>query len=59
MPLAWSQVTSRLDRSRYNLRTVPALLSKQKTDPFGPLFSDAADLERSLAMLAEVISCHT
>jgi len=55
MPLRWNQVTSRLDMFRFNLRTVPGLLAKQKTDPFAALFTSEADLNRSLALLAEVM----
>jgi len=55
MPLRWNQVTSRLDMFRYDLRTVPGLLAKQKADPFEALFTSVADLNRSLALLAEVM----
>ncbi|HET6629379.1 MAG TPA: DNA ligase D [Woeseiaceae bacterium] len=55
MPLRWNQVTSRLDMFKYDLRSVPGLLAKQKTDPFAGLFTQAADLDRSLARLAEVM----
>jgi bifunctional non-homologous end joining protein LigD len=54
MPLAWKQVTSRLDMFRYDLRTVPGLLGRQKTDPFAALFTEVADLNRSLGLLSEV-----
>ena len=55
MPLRWNQVTSKLDMFKYDLRSVPALLAKQKNDPFAGLFTQAADLDRSLALLAEVL----
>jgi bifunctional non-homologous end joining protein LigD len=55
MPLRWNQVTSRLDMFRFNLRTVPGLLAKQKADPFAALFTEVADLNRSLALLVEVL----
>ncbi|MGH8494654.1 MAG: non-homologous end-joining DNA ligase, partial [Gammaproteobacteria bacterium] len=55
MPLRWDQVTSRLDMFKYNLHTVPGLLAKQKADPFAALFTEVADLNRSLALLTEVI----
>jgi len=55
MPLHWNQVTSRLDMFKFNLRTVPALLAKQKADPFAELFTRAADLQRSLALLSEML----
>jgi bifunctional non-homologous end joining protein LigD len=55
MPLVWNRVTARLDMFKYDLRTVPGLLAKQKTDPFATLFGEAADLGKSLALLAEVV----
>ena len=55
MPITWKQVTPRLDMHRYNLRTAPAMLEKQKVDPFGELFAQAADLDRSLMLLSEVM----
>jgi bifunctional non-homologous end joining protein LigD len=55
MPISWKQVTPRLDMHKYNLRTVPGLLAKQKVDPFAGLFTEAADLDRSLALFSEGI----
>ncbi|MEX2124791.1 MAG: DNA ligase D [Woeseia sp.] len=55
MPLNWNQVTSRLDMFRYDLRTLPRLLAKQKVDPFEQLFTEVADLNRSLALIPEVV----
>jgi bifunctional non-homologous end joining protein LigD len=55
MPLHWTQVTTKLDMHKFDLRTVPALLAKQKKDPFESLFDEVADLNRSLALLAEVL----
>jgi bifunctional non-homologous end joining protein LigD len=55
MPLNWSQVTARLDMHRYNLRTAPELLAKQKADPFAGLFAEPADLPESLARLAAAL----
>ncbi len=55
MPLRWSQVTSRLDMHKYDIRTVPRLLEKQKADPFDSLLTESADLNHSLALLAEVL----
>jgi bifunctional non-homologous end joining protein LigD len=54
MPLNWSQVTARLDMHKYDLRTAPPLLAKQKTDPFAGLFTEVADLPHSLARLADL-----
>jgi bifunctional non-homologous end joining protein LigD len=55
MPLNWNQVTSKLDMFRYDLRTVPELLARQKTDPFGELMTEVADLNRSLRLLTDVV----
>jgi bifunctional non-homologous end joining protein LigD len=55
MPLHWKQVTARLDMHRYTMRTVPALLAKQKDDPFRGLLTEAADLPECLARLADVL----
>lgn len=56
MPLSWKQVTPRLDMFRYHLRAVPGLLARRKADPFAAMFTEAADLNRSLALLAEALS---
>jgi bifunctional non-homologous end joining protein LigD len=55
MPLTWAQVSSRLDMFKYDLRAVPGLLAKQKADPFEALFTGAADLSKSLALLADAV----
>jgi len=55
MPLDWKQVTSKLNMHRYTLRTVPALLAKQKSDPFAGLFTEVADLPTSLTRLSEFL----
>jgi bifunctional non-homologous end joining protein LigD len=44
-PLAWSEVTRRLDPSRYNLKTMPVRLAK-KGDLFAPLFEKGIVLPR-------------
>jgi bifunctional non-homologous end joining protein LigD len=51
MPLAWSQVTAKLDMHRFDMKTVPALLAKRKTDPFEGLMTEVADLPAALARL--------
>ena len=55
MPIRWNQVTARLDMFKYDLRSVPRLLEKQKADPFASLMNEAADLNRSLSLLAEIL----
>jgi bifunctional non-homologous end joining protein LigD len=44
-PLSWSEVTRRLDPSRYNLKTMPARLAK-KGDLFAPLLEGGIVLPR-------------
>ena len=56
MPLRWTQVTARLDMFKYNLRSAPDLLAKQKADPFSDLFRESADLNHSLDRLAQVMA---
>jgi bifunctional non-homologous end joining protein LigD len=46
MPLAWSQVTRRLDPARYTMRTAPALVAKLTA------WDDYAEAERPLAEAA-------
>jgi bifunctional non-homologous end joining protein LigD len=55
MPLPWSQVTSKLDMHRFDMKTVPALLAKRKADPFDGLMTEAADLPAALTRLAELL----
>lgn len=56
MPLSWGQVNSRLEMSRYTLKTVPAMLARQKQDPFAKLMTQSADVAASLEKLAEVMT---
>jgi bifunctional non-homologous end joining protein LigD len=50
-PLRWSEVTSRLDASRFTLQTVPARMKKMKEDPLAGVLDDAPDLPRALERL--------
>jgi bifunctional non-homologous end joining protein LigD len=36
-PLQWREVTSDLDPARFNLRTIPARIARQRRDPMAPL----------------------
>jgi bifunctional non-homologous end joining protein LigD len=51
-PLAWSQVTRRLDPARWNIRTTPRQM-KRKGDPLAGLLRERADIARLLDGLGE------
>jgi DNA primase len=36
--LAWSEVTASLDPRRFNMKTVPARIARQKRDPWAGFF---------------------
>jgi bifunctional non-homologous end joining protein LigD len=55
MPLPWSQVTSKLDMHRFDMKSVPALLAKRTADPFEGLMTEAADLPAALTRLAALL----
>src|SRR4030095_7620410 len=50
-PLRWSEVTSRLDPSRFTIETVPARMKKLKVDPLASVLDDVPDLPRALGRL--------
>lgn len=50
MPLRWSQVTKRLQLSRFNIRTAPKLMSKTG-DPIADVLMGSADLLEALKRL--------
>lgn len=52
-PLRWSEVTSRLDPSRFTIETVPARLEKTKEDPLAGILEDVPDLARALDRLGQ------
>jgi len=52
-PLSWSEVTARLDPSRFTIKTLPARLKRKRADPLLGLLTDRPDLPRALAKLAE------
>ncbi|HEU5248685.1 MAG TPA: DNA ligase, partial [Thermoanaerobaculia bacterium] len=52
-PLRWSEVTSRLDPSRFTIETLPARMKKMKEDPVAPVLEDAPDLPRALDRLGK------
>jgi bifunctional non-homologous end joining protein LigD len=52
-PLRWSEVSGRLDPSRFTLRNVPARARKLREDPLLPVLSEKPDLARALDRLRE------
>ena len=54
-PLAWSEVSSKLDVRKLNLRTVPKRLQKLGEDPLLPVLELRPDLMSALARLAELL----
>jgi bifunctional non-homologous end joining protein LigD len=54
-PLSWSEVSSKLDVRRHNLRTVPKRLEKLSEDPLLPVLDLRPDLMTALGRLAELI----
>ena len=53
-PLAWSEVSSKLDVRKFNLRTVPKRLQKIE-DPLMPVLEQRPDLMSALSKLAELL----
>ncbi len=53
MPLAWSEVTTRLDPGRFTMTTAPARLRRKGDDPLRPVLDSGADLPSALERLAE------
>jgi bifunctional non-homologous end joining protein LigD len=52
-PLRWSEATSRLDPSRFTIKTVPGRLKKMKEDPLASVLDDVPDLSRALDRLGK------
>ena len=50
-PLRWSEVTSRLNPSRFTIETVPGRMKKLKDDPVAPVLDETPDLRRALESL--------
>ena len=54
-PLRWSEVTARLDPSRFTIRTVPARAERLQ-DPLRPVLTRQPDLLRALERLRERVA---
>jgi bifunctional non-homologous end joining protein LigD len=52
-PLSWSEVTAKLDPSKFTIKTLPARLKKKRADPVVGVLSDRPDLPGVLKKLAE------
>ena len=51
-PLRWSEVTHKLDVSRFTIRTMPRRLGSMKDDPLLGVLTDAPDIRGGLEELA-------
>ena len=56
LPIEWSQVTARLDPTKYTIASVPKLLASRKRDPWaamnGVRQSITAEMRRKLGLKA-------
>jgi bifunctional non-homologous end joining protein LigD len=52
-PLAWKEVTKKLDPTRFTLATVPKRMAKLKDDPMAPVVDETPDLPAILQKLAQ------
>jgi bifunctional non-homologous end joining protein LigD len=55
MPLRWTQLTSRLDPTRYDIKSVPRLMSRQR-DPLRGVLTQTVALPEALEKLAKLFS---
>ncbi len=52
MPLAWSEVTAKLDPTKFTIKTAPTRMEKLGADPLAPVLTTKPDLARVLKRLA-------
>ena len=51
-PLAWREVTAKLDFTHFHIGSIAARLQRQKADPMAPLLTAAADILSALQKLS-------
>jgi len=54
-PVAWSEVTARLDPARFTIRTVPRRMARAGRDPMRPVLTEKPDFLDCLARLAKAL----
>ena len=54
-PLHWREVTRKLDPAAFTVKTVPARLERQRTDPWRDVLETRPNLAAALARLAEML----
>lgn len=52
-PLAWNEVTEKLDLARFTIRTMPRRMDRLREDPMRPVIDEVPDLPGALARLHE------
>ena len=53
-PLRWSEVNGKLSLADYTIRTMPARVKRQKSDPLLPVLTETPDLLSALGRLSEL-----
>ncbi len=55
-PLAWSEVSAKLDPKRFTIETMPARAAKLDEDPLRPVLTEAPDILAALGRLAALVA---